>query len=132
MENQYDLNRFASLLVLAKKTENRAREKRIGLEERIADLVPTKETGQKTLTLDDGTKITVKRGLNYKTDFDGLRDTCSGSAINCIPPIKSKTTYELDIKGYEYYRVNCPDSFHFLSRHVTVTPKKVAVEVKVK
>ena len=52
----------------AKKQEEAVRFGRIVLEEKIAALVPGPDKGQKTVTLADGTKVTVERGFNYKAD----------------------------------------------------------------
>jgi len=113
---------------LAKIGEDLARKKRIALEDQIASLIPSKADGQKTITLKNGAKITVKRGLSYKADLEGV---CKlGIWGDSPPPIKSKTTHELDIQGYEWYRQNDPGIFNALSQHVTVTPRKPSVTVK--
>lgn len=113
----------------AKRAEELCRQKRITLEEQIAALVPGPEAGQKTVTLEDGTKITVKRGLNYKADIDGIRKAAEQLELEHVP-IQSKTTHTLDEKGYEYYRSNYPSVYQELSQYVTVTPAKVAVTIK--
>ncbi len=126
------LSELAYVLKNAKAAEALAKSGRINAEEQIAALIPTKDTGQKIITLNDGTKITVKRGLNYKVDFDELYGDMVCTCPQHIPPIKTKTTKELDSKGYEWYRENEPNVFGIISRHVTVTPKKVAVTLVVK
>jgi hypothetical protein len=95
----------------------------------IAKLVPCPDRGQKTVTLLDGTKLTIEKGFNYKADFDALEKI--GTAFTPAP-IKTKTTKELDEKGYEWYKANNPEMFALLAQHVTVTPKKVSISVKVK
>lgn len=124
------LNSYALDLLDIKKQETKVRQRRTELENKIAELVHGPESGQKTITLENGTKITVKRGFNYKvSDFDDL----GGCAPCDIPaPVKMKTTKELDVVGYEWFRENRPDIFKEMAQFVTVTPKKVAVEVKVK
>ena len=113
----------------AKITEDLAKKKRIAIEEQIATLVPTEDTGQKTVTLKNGAKIVVKRGLNYKANFNGIQDALKNFTDYQIP-IKSKTTLELDIAGYEWYRVNCPGVFPHIAQHVSITPKKVSVVLR--
>ena len=137
MSEQEQLNGLALQLAHAKATEDQATAKRIEIEEQIAALVPTEEVGQATVKVADGTKLVVKRGLNYKADVPAVeatfRELPSGPDDEPLPlPIKSKTTRSLDEKGYEWYRQNRPDVFAKIAPHVTVTPKKVSVELKVK
>jgi len=103
------------------------RKKRIASEESIAAQIPGPEKGQKTVTLEDGTKVIVERGLIYRADLDAISKLLADS--ECPPPIKTKTACELDIAGYEWYRDNMPDSFDRITQHVTVKPKKVSVKV---
>jgi len=112
-----------------KDEENATRQKRVAIEEQIAALVPGPESGQTTVTLEDGTKITVKRGLNYKADLDEIRRVCDELHLEHIP-IQSKTTHTLDERGYEYYLQDDPVIAQALSRHVTATPKKTSVTIR--
>jgi hypothetical protein len=123
---------FASRLITAKSTEESAKQQRIRIEEKLAELIPGPERGQKTVTLENGIKITVERGFNYKADTAGIDGICKGDNTqpDRFAPIKTKTTTELDVTGYEWYRDNDSEFFGMLSQFVTVTPKKVAVQVK--
>ena len=113
----------------AKDTEEQAKKNRINLEELVAKLIPTDEVGQKTVAASDGTKVTVKRGLNYKADLMEIEEFFID--YDDLPaPIAIKTTRELDIAGYEWYRKNHPGTFAHIAQHVTVTPKKVSVVLK--
>ncbi len=124
---------LAYVLKNAKAAEALARSGRIDAEEQIAALIPTEDIGQKTVTLSDGVKITVKRGLNYKANCEALKNALlDNEMFRIIPPTKIKTTIELDTKSYEWYRGNNPQAFGVMSQHVTVTPKKVAVMLVVK
>lgn len=125
------LTELADELAAAKIAESLARDARIDAESRIADLVPTKDTGQKTIMLPDGIKIMVKRGLNYKANIEQIQDYYFDLPEK-HSPIKMKTTRELDAVGYEWIRVNDPEAFAIISQHVTVIPKKVAVTIKAK
>lgn len=131
MEN---LQNFAMALLAAKTAEELAKTTRITAEERIASLIPTEDVGQKTVTLEDGTKITVKRGLIYKADLEkietALRQRTPDESAEFPAPIKQKTTHELDVAGYEWYRVNQPTIFLRIVDFVTITPRKVAVTLK--
>jgi len=131
----YDLNFLTKALRAARKDEETAKGKRIALEEKIAALVESKEVGQKTVTLEDGSKVTVKRGLNYRADVIAIRDmhyrTISPVDQQRFPcPIKSEIKYTFDIKGYEWYKSNHPDKFDNIAEFVTVTPKKIAVTLQ--
>ena len=125
------LSELAYVLKNKKVAEALAKRGRINIEEQIATLIPTEDIGQKTITLSDGTKITVKRGLNYKADCLGIETLDCWLADDAVP-IKIKTTRELDVKGYEWYKVNHPEIFDKMSQYVAVTPKKVAVSLVVK
>lgn len=131
----YDLDKLADLaaqLSTAKLREETTKQQRISVEEQIAALVPGPEKGQKTVKLPDGTKIVVERGLNYKADCQAIEKIFASEGETRFVPVKTKTTRELDEKGYEWYFSNDPDGFALLSKYVTVTPKKVAVSLKAK
>lgn len=121
------LERLACWLECAKQKEADSRSERICVEEEIAALVETKENGQKTVKAGEYS-VTVKRGLSYTADVEELLKMDKNPAFP--PPIKVKTTRELDLEGYEWYRANHPHLFNLLATHVTVKPKKVSVSVK--
>lgn len=98
------------------------------IETEIAALIPSEDMGQKTVTLKDGTKITVKRGLIYKADLNKIEFALAD--FEALAPIETKTTRELDIEGYEWYRANDLLIFPHIAQHVTVTPRKVSVTLK--
>ncbi len=125
------LSELAYVLKNARAAEALARSGRVDAEEQIAALVPTEDIGQKTITLSDGTKITVKRGLNYKANLEQIQDYYF-DLPDKHSPVKMKTIRELDTVGYEWIKQNDPESFAYISNFVTVTPKKVAVLLVVK
>ena len=108
-----------------KKTEEDVKALRILCEEKIAKLIPGPERGQKTVTLSNGSKVTVERGFNYHADCPAILD-----CVKDFPPVKSKTSIELDVTGYEWYLKNDPEKFALLAQHVVATPKKVSVTIK--
>ena len=130
------LGNLADRLLVARAAESQARAERIVFEEQIIALVGFDgDSGQKTVTLDDGTKIVVKKELSYKVNFEALEEErfpLDEDGEQPPMPTKLKTTRELDVKGYEWYRENNPDVFRIIAQHVTVTPRKPSVEVKVK
>jgi len=115
-----------SLLIL-KRAEEEARKERIASEEIVASMIPCPEQGSKTVTLEDGTKITVTRGYNYSAECQEIQNY-----LGPLAPVKTKTVVELDVKGYEWFRENRPEEFKWLFGNVTATPKKTSVSVKVK
>ena len=114
---------------MAKATEEKMKAARISVEEKIAALIPGPDMGQKTVTLEDGTKITVERGYSYKADFAAIDKLQENGTLD-FAPVKTKTTRELDVTGYEWYRTNEPDTFPLLAQHVVATPKKTSVTMK--
>ena len=138
-EAEANLICLAFSLRKAEKAEETARTNRIKLEEMISSFLPTKEVGQETKVLSNGVSITIKRGLRYKADLDDIQEVIANQVPagqtgieypDLMAPIKVKTTRELDVKGYEWYRQNHPTIFNRMSQHVTVTPAKVSVTVK--
>jgi len=98
----------------------------------IANRISTGGASQKTVTLHNGTKITVARGFNTKIDADEISklfDT-DEEFENFPKPLLTKTEQILDAQGYEWYRVNHPVLFAKIAEHVTLTPKAVSVTVK--
>ena len=125
----------------AKLAENVAKKKRTALEERIAGFIKSPEAGQKTVRAvsDEGQvlTVTVKRGLNYKADVQAIDEYFAmespslGNEFATVP-CKSKATRELDVAGYEWYRKYHPSIFAEITKHVTITPKKPSITIKVK
>ena len=120
------LNILAKRLFDARRVEEDAKKLRIAAEEAVALYVETGDRGSKTVDAGDGIKVTIKRGLNYKADIAAIR------AID-VPdlPLKFKpATYELAETAYEALRETNPALFNAIAQHVTTTPKKVSVELK--
>jgi len=128
------LRKLAKQLSDAKDAEEIARELRIGIEQQIAELVPTDEEGQRTISLGSRLKLTVKRGLIYKADTDEIARTLNQLGLkdgNKYPvPVKTTTKVTLDTAGYRQYREELPEVWKAISQHVTAKPAKVAVTLK--
>lgn len=135
MTQELELRGLARKLVCAKAAEEQAKTARVLAEKTLTSLIPGPENGQKTVTLEDGVKITVKRGLKYKADIPAIKTVFQQVSkqvkqeVN--PPIKIQTTQALDEKIYEWYRKQVPEIFKLISGHVTVTPMKASVTVKI-
>ncbi|KKL08962.1 hypothetical protein LCGC14_2570630 [marine sediment metagenome] len=126
-EKNDELEEFFSELSRARNSERLIKEWRIRCENQIAALIEGPESGSKTVTLESGRKITVKRGVNYSADIGGMmkiKEICL--------PIQAKSTTSLNIEGYEWYKKNDPVAFATISEFVETKPKKVAVTIKEK
>ena len=129
-----ELLRVALELKAAKLQEAIATERRIEFEEQIIMLVPAElkvHEGQTTIPLSDGSKIVTKAGITVKSDIDEIKKIFGDLGyVGMYCPIAMKTTHTLDLKGYEWYKQNHPDIYSLIAEHVTVTPKKIGVELK--
>ena len=125
------LSCLARKLLAAKASEEKSKQNRIILEGKIAAMVDCPERGSKTITTEEGNKVTIERGFNYKADCLGIQSAFFDAGIK-YAPVKSKTTSELDEKGYEWIRKNDPTAWGLLSGLVVASPKKTSVSVKVK
>jgi hypothetical protein len=120
MEN---IETLAQELYDAKRAEDAATAARIAVEERVAALVETGDNGSKTVEA-GALKVTVKRALSYKADLDNLR-LIAGAPLKLVPEKSA-----LDEKAYEKLRTADPALFATVAEFVTVTPRKVSVELK--
>ncbi|GAG27096.1 unnamed protein product, partial [marine sediment metagenome] len=69
--------------------------------------------------------------LNYKADLEEIQELFLEMGQPALmSPIRSKTTRELDVTGYEWYKANHFDVWSLITEHVSVTPKKVSVTLK--
>jgi hypothetical protein len=140
MEN---IETLAQELYDAKRAEDAATAARISVEERIAALIETGDNGSKTVEA-GALKVTVKRALSYKADLENMR-LIAGAPIKFVPAkaaLDDKAFEKLresnpalfatvlDEKAYEKLRTSDPALFATVAEFVTVTPRKVSVELK--
>ncbi len=119
-----ELSKLTLQLAEARRDESEAKNRRVQTEEAIVALL---QPGDKqTLTVEDGNglKITVKTELGYKADVVEIERIDSDL-------LKITTKAELDVKAYEALREANPALFEKVSEHVTVTPKKPTLTLKV-
>jgi hypothetical protein len=124
------LDDLVSGLATAKAAEKLAEAERIRMEELVAEKVGGPESGQRTYTLEDGTKVTVTRGFNYKADCQAIQKLFRVKQFDSPAPVASKATLKLDEKGYKWYAETHPSIYRAIAKHVTATPKKIAVVLK--
>lgn len=115
-------------LVAARRDEEIANRRRIAAEERILALRPAREEGSETFEA-AGFKVTLTGKLTYKCDdMDALIHACSQWPAHMQP---IKTVVQLDSTGCKFLRANEPEVWRSIAPHVTVSPAKTAVTVKV-
>ena len=123
-----ELAKLTGELFDAKRDEDEAKKKRVEIEEQIAALVPTADTGSKTVDAGNGVKVTVKRGLGYKADLAAIRGLDIPEEVMPIKLIPA--SYAFDAKIYEDVCRNHPDVARKLADCVTTTPRKTGVTLK--
>lgn len=111
-------------LAAARTDESEAKKRRIQAEEAIVALLDPGEKSTITVDPGNGLKVTVKTELGYKADVNAI-ERIDSDLINAV------TKKELNVKAYEALRTADPGAFARVSEHVTVTPKKPAVTLKV-
>jgi hypothetical protein len=120
-----DLSELAVQLYDAKKREDSAKKERVAIEEAIAAIVETPENGSKTVEAGD-LKVVVKCALSYEADVEAIRDIdATDLPLELIP-----AEWSFDEKAYEKLRTDNPNLFAAIAKHVTVTPRKVSVTLK--
>ena len=124
------LAELAPKLHEAKRREDAAKKERIALEEQIAALIETGDKGSKTVEAGDGLKVVVKRDLTYKADIDNLCAVAKSLNADEAPIKVVPESLAFDHKVYESMRESNPVLFAEFAKHVTVTPKKVSVTLK--
>ena len=143
-DKKFQLGILVKSLASAKTDEENAKKDRISFESAIAKMLFTEECQKKseqtTVQLQDGSKVTVKRGLSYKADLEGMttaiceeqsRRIVVGDVRSIHWPVKTiPEKEEFDLRAYEWYRLNNPELFRLISKFVTVTPSKAFVSVK--
>lgn len=120
-ENRDDLEQLAIALANAKDVEANAKRARVEAEEALAAAIGGKDVGSTSVQC-GRIGATVKRGWNYRID--------EPIVFAKEHPDFVKTRIELRDSAYEKVRESNPALFAELSQHVTVTPKKVSVELK--
>ena len=124
------LEELACELHAAKVAEDKAKAARIALEEKIAALIETPENGSRTVAAGE-IKITVKRGITYSADFNGLFGAGLSASIMERVVTDVPATYDFNAKGFEALRTEDPAAYHEVAKYVSTKPRKVAVTLKI-
>ena len=117
---------LAQLWAEAKAKEDKAKNERIDIEQKILALMPAKEEGSSTTTTTSGIKITTTGSLKYKADLVRLCELTKAWPDD-VRPIKHKV--EIDETKLKVIRAESPTLWSELAAVVTVEPAKTAVKV---
>ena len=117
-----DCEQLANEYARAKAAENVAKEARVKAEAALAEALGGKDDGSTSFKCGP-MSVTVKRGWNYKVDdIDEFAKRF---------PALVKVKPELHATAYEKARRENAELFEEACQHVTATPKKVSVEIKI-
>lgn len=112
-----------------KKSEERARKNRVEIESQIEKIYGTdfKETSKTFKEKELGFNINLKRNIAYKLDQEAWRSVRSEVPENLRP---EKITFSLDVKGFEYLKVNEVDIYKKVSDCVEIKQNKTTIKVE--
>lgn len=118
-------------LIKAKKAEDQAKDKRIELEEEIAELYTDQIDGKsKTFNEVIGKnkfKITVSKTVNVTFDQDAYAKTRLNIPEDLRP---EKIQYKLDAEGMAWLAVNKPELYRSVSDCLSEKPGKTGVKIE--
>lgn len=123
------LNELVKKLITARSQEQKAKENRIAVEEKIIEIIEKPENGSTTIAAGKGLKITVTTGSTYKADVEAIRNLDIAEEV--MPVKLFPAEYKFDAKEYERIISDHPDIAAKLGKFVVVTPKKVSVTPKI-
>lgn len=110
-----------------KNREDKARENRIAVEERICALHKPKEEGTESFATSGGYKIRLTGKLSYKADLDMLRVLTSDWPSEARP---IKTKVEVDESKLKTIRANAPKVWAQIAQAIEVKPAKTGVTIE--
>ena len=115
-------------LAAAKASEEEAKARRVAFEEELAAMVPPVDGKAQSSATAPGLRVTVKRPMRYKVDPAAFEQGVAPSIYEgCF---RHKESWDVVPSKYEALRQLNPEAFAALSRHITATPGKPAVELK--
>ena len=117
---------IADELFQAKAEEDKAKAKRIELEEELIGLVGQKQEGSKTHTIGEY-KITITGVLKRKIDWDMFDAAIAAKIPESLQPVKIKR--ELDETGVKFLENNEPQIYKVLLPALTIEPGKTNVKI---
>jgi len=125
-DTESDLDRLASQWLEAKRSEEKARDARVKIEQWIIEITGCKEEGSQTHKAGDQ-KITVTGKLNRKL-YAGKWEEIKKAIPEQLHPVKYNPT--LDLKGLRWLEENEPTLYRYVTQAIETKPAKPGVEVK--
>lgn len=125
LPDRTDIVKLVEQYIQAKAFETRAEAKRVELGNLIAAAIGAPAEGSETHAVGPFT-VTVKQPVNRKIDWAAW-DAVTAPA-DCPAPAATKR--ELDLKGLHWIQQNRPEFYRELSKAITATPGRVAIDVK--
>lgn len=125
--NEPDVEALLDTLITAKANEAKARQARVEAETALLPFLDVKTEGSTTIEIADY-KVTVSQKLNRKLSAEGF------AAVRAYIPEELrpiKITTALDDTGVKWLQNNEPQLYAIIADHLTVTPAKPSITVKV-
>ncbi len=122
----HQLDQLAHELELAKQEENQAREQRMAIEQKLCDLVGTKDEGSFSVK-GDYYKITTVAGFSRVVDAEkwaSIRQKLPADIAKLV--IRSKL--EVDTRQLKSLQQLNPAHYQLVAQAITTKPKKVSVK----
>lgn len=128
MPNQEKSDIFKSWLKF-KKAENKAKEQRIEIEEKIKEIygLDFKGNSKYFKETDIKFKVTIQKNEKYKLDQEAYLSIRGEIPENLRP---EKITFSLDVKGYEYLKDNYKEIYKKVSSVVEFKINKPTIKVE--
>lgn len=121
-----ELDALAGFWAAAKEREEKARDERVEIEEKILALHPAKEEGSETFATPAGAKVTLTGKVTYKSDIERLTALTSGWPDE-LRPVKIKTV--ADESMLKAIRSQRPDLWREIAPAIETKSAKTGVKI---
>ena len=125
--NEPDINTLAFRWRLLKDAEEKAKLERVKCESDMLPFLEQRAEGATTTTLEDGTKITVKKSFGRSIHWDTWKRIQPRIPTELHP---IKLVEMLDEARLKFLLQNEPDTYKIISQAITTTPRKPNITVK--
>ncbi len=125
--NQPPIDVLAEQWLIQKNFEQKAREARIRIEEKMLPLLETKEEGSKTTITAFDRKITVTQRIDRKLDSKELMKVRADIPADLLPLRISEV---IDLVRLRYLQNNEPDTYRLIARAIVSKPGKPHIKVE--
>lgn len=118
---------LAAEWLTVKRQEVEATNRRLQVEAEILKLMPAKEEGSNTTTLNNGWRIKTTGKLTYRAEIDRLLQLCAAWPADAKPV---KTKVEADEALLKAIRTDRPDLWRQIAPAITVKPAKTYIVIE--